>query len=73
MIYVSELDRDGDGRVSFKDFDFAMKYDVSDDLWFTAAALCLWDWQQQHCGIDVITTSDVPVSDDRTLIVQVSN
>lgn len=27
-----ELDRDGDGRVSFKDFDFAMKYDVSDDL-----------------------------------------
>ena len=32
MIYVSELDRDGDGRVSFKDFDFAMKYDVSDDL-----------------------------------------
>ena len=29
VVYVSELDRDGDGRISFKDFDFAMKYDVS--------------------------------------------
>jgi len=26
---ISELDRDGDGRISFKDFDFAMKYNVS--------------------------------------------
>ena len=30
----SELDRDGDGRVSFKDFDFAMKYNVDNHFWW---------------------------------------
>jgi len=33
VMSVSELDRDGDGRVSFKDFDFAMKYNVDDHFW----------------------------------------
>ncbi|KAL5008209.1 hypothetical protein ScPMuIL_013790 [Solemya velum] len=27
-----ELDRDGDGRISYKDFEFMMKYDTSDHI-----------------------------------------
>jgi len=30
VMCVSELDLDGDGRVSFRDFEFAMKYNVDD-------------------------------------------
>ena len=32
-VYFRELDRDGDGRVSYKDFDFMMKYDVGSHIW----------------------------------------
>ena len=27
FLFFRELDRDGDGRVSYKDFDFMMKFD----------------------------------------------
>jgi len=37
----SELDRDGDGRVSFKDFDSAMKYNVNNHFWLNSLhSLC---------------------------------
>lgn len=31
--FVSELDGDGDGRVSYRDFEFMMKYSLADGLW----------------------------------------
>ena len=52
VVCISELDRDGDGRVSFKDFDFAMKYDVSNHFWFAVHDMQLSPELQQttnHC------------------------
>lgn len=32
LFVFRELDRDGDGRISYKDFDFMMKYDTKSHL-----------------------------------------